>query len=245
LAIWNSPPVSEVLSQISPGEWPVTISSVLPPPISAGNVTLKPNLVKNKLTESSSGNGDLEVSFYGFSEGADQMSTKFYLEEGQWMYVVVSSGVPINFQTTKPGGVSFNSHGWVQVSGYEMGKELGLVDIPSVSHHPYSEKVIYENRTTSYVGSFYKTTLFSTAALIFAWGGAGDYAFEFTNFNSQKGANIQYRVYKLGATPAWGNTYANTMLAPWLNELKRLRASGIISEDEYNKAIGQWLEQFK
>jgi hypothetical protein len=231
LAIWKSEPASESLT-----------------PYTAGDVLLKLNTHGNPVV-SSSGSGNMGVSYYAISEGADQTTSKFYLEEGQWIDIIVSSvDVPIYFQNNKPGGVSFDTMGWDPVSGYQLPKVLGLTAIPNAFHHPYSEKTLYENEATgTYVGSTsgHEATLFSTAARIFAPGGAGNYAFVFTNFNSQKGADIQYRVYKLGVTLSWGDTYANAILAPWLRELRSLQTSGTISKDEYDSAISQWLEQLK
>jgi hypothetical protein len=226
VSIWKSAPASESLTTYA-----------------VGKVVLKPNKY-GAPSVSSSSSGDMNVSYYATSEGAAQTSSSFYLEDGQWIDVIVTSiNIPIYFQNNKSGGISFNC--MCQDTPI---KPLGLTAIPTTYHHPYSEKTLYENEATgTYIGSVnkYKATLFSTAARMFAWGGAGEYACEFTNFNSQKTANIQYRVYKLGTTPAWGNTYANQILAPWLSQLRGLQASGTISKDEYDSVISQWLEQLK
>jgi subtilase family serine protease len=65
----------------------------------------------------------------------------------------------------------------------------------------------------------------------------------FSNFNNQSGAEVTYRVYKLGTTSNWGGNYSTAQLQPWFNELYQMSITGKISEDEYREAESEWLRQ--
>jgi hypothetical protein len=90
-----------------------------------------------------------------------------------------------------------------------------------------------------------KGTIFTTAARIFAWKGATDYWFVFYNFNRQKKADITCLVYKLGITLGWGESFWDTKMQPWLNDLYYMLVAGKISQEEYDQAEAKWLEQFR
>ncbi len=106
---------------------------------------------------------------------------------------------------------------------------------------PFQGKPLYENLVTNTE----KGTIFTTAARILAWNGASEYWFTFYNWNRQKVADITCRVYKLGATPGWGNSFWDAKMQPWLNERYYMLVSGEISQEEYDRAESRWLEQFK
>jgi len=183
--------------------------------------------------------------------GTWQDSTSFYLEEGQWVDVIVSSlDIPIYFNWEEPGAVSLDASCWTWYEGKKVGttilsqmlqpvgqppsRDMGVFD-------PFQGKPLYENFATSTE----EGTVFTTAGRVFASEGATEYWFTFTNWNNQKNADITCSVYMLDVTPGWGKSMLDTKLQPWLNELYYLLVSGEITEEEYDKAESGWLEQFK
>jgi hypothetical protein len=226
LSIWKSAPASEAL-----------------PAYTSGEVTIQPNTASSK--ESRSGDLSYEVI-------SAQDSTKIYLKEGQWVDILVSSiDVPIYFlEMTKVAGMVGEAEkseaaefGVVRVVRETIPLEsMELIQDPG-GLAPFYCRLLYQNRTTRAD----KSTIFMTAARIFTFGGAGVYYFEFFNFSQQKGCKITYRAYIVGITPGWGldSDYYKTKYLPWTSNVYSMVNSGAISQQECDKALSQWLEQFK
>lgn len=196
-------------------------------------ITLQPNLATGTKEVSE------DISLGVIPKGSWQNSTSFYLKEGQWVDVIVSSlDVPVYYLTEEPGAASLKVARWAEYEGKKVRSMFGQ-DMGPFS--PFYGKLLYQNR----VANTEKGTIFTTAARVFAWGGPGEYWFIFYNFSRQKEAQITCHVYKLGTTPGWGEEYKNTQLQPWLNELYYMLVSGTLTEEEYDRAESQWLKQFE
>ncbi len=227
LLLWKSEPASPA----SPGDI-------------QDKITLKPNTASGSTPVSE------DISFSVIPAGSWQDSTSFYLKEGQWVDVIVSSlDIPVYFNWEEPGAISLTAGCWTEYEGKkvrssfpQMGQVVG--ETPSRDagvFGPFNGKPLYENLVTSTE----KGTIFTTAARIFAWNGATDYWFVFYNWNRQKEADITCYVYKLSTTPGWGQGFWGAEMQPWLNELYYMLVSGEITEEEYDEAESRWLEQFK
>ena len=224
--------------------WKSEPASLASPADIQDKITLKPN------TASGSTQASEDISLSVIPAGTWQDSASFYLEEGQWVDVIVSSlDIPVYFNWEEPGAVSLTAGCWAEYEGNKvrsgfpkMAQAVG--EPPSRDtgvFGPFEGKPLYENLVTSTE----KGTIFTTAARIFAWHGATDYWFVFYNWNCQKEADITCHVYKLSATPGWGHSFWDAKMQPWLNELYYMLVSGEITEEEYDEAESRWLEQFK
>lgn len=187
--------------------------------------------------------GSVILQPYG-SRGSHQDSTTFHLYEGQWIDVIASSSDTfVYFGTEKPGEACFKIACHTVSEAGTAGTSYW--DWSGISKDcvfaPFYGKTLYENWATDTD----KGRVFATAARLFAWEGTGSYYLEFTNFNPHQKFEIAYRVYKLATTPDWGKDFEKTKLQPWLNELYSMNVSGKISDEEYDEAENQWLEQFK
>lgn len=240
---WRIPPVvpQEVLSVWN--RQPPLESS---PADVSGELFLKPNLHAGEGTEAGNMSNDgLSVGYSAFSAGSLQETARFPLKQDEWVDVIVSSlDVPVYCFVEQPGAVSFELQGRTSIP--ELARPVGFVEVPedelfkSIIFAVFSGKRLYENHVTS----TQKGTLFTSAYRLFACAGAGDYLLYFSNFNRQQGAQITYRVYRLGTTPSWGTTnYFATKLWPWMNRLAQMLISGEISLEEYRKAESEWLRQ--
>lgn len=210
LSIWKSEPISLAY-----------------PPDTSGKVTLPPSKASVETTAT-------------FSVVTAKDSMVFYLQEGQWIDVVVSSNdFPIYYYSEEPGAASLQTGYWHKYEDGGMcrascGSDMGIFA-------PFYSKALYENHTTTTDEGL----IFTTAVRLFAWGGAADYFLILYNWNSQKGCEITYHIYKQNITTGWGEGWKEAKLQPWLKELYYLRVSGEITQQDYNKAEGQWLEQFE
>ena len=227
--------------------WKSEPASVAFPPDIKDRFTLEPNTASGS-TEVSEG-----LSISVIPRGTFQDSTSFDLEEGQWVDVIVFSlDIPVYFNWQEPRAISLKAECrpayWsdekrkigrsgfpitLQIVGEPPSREMSVFG-------PLSGKPLYENLVTSTE----EGTIFITAARIFAWEGAGEYWFVSYNWNRQKAADVTCCVYKLSTTPGWGESFCDAKLQPWLNELYRMKVSGEISEEEYDRAESQWLGQF-
>ncbi|GAI17983.1 unnamed protein product [marine sediment metagenome] len=178
------------------------------------------------------------VTFPDISGVYAKDSMVFYLQEGQWVDVVVSSNdFPIYYYSEEPGAASLQTGYWHKYEDGEMCRAGCESDMGIFA--PFYSKALYENRTTD------EGLIFTTAVRLFAWGGPADYFLTLYNWNSQKGCEIIYHIYKQDITTGWGKDWKETKLDPWLSELGRLWFSGQISKEHYDEAAGQWLEQFE
>lgn len=208
LSIWKSEPVSETYS-----------------PDVSGKVSLKPNKAEWDSDE---------VFSIIATAGSSKDSSSFYLEEGQWVDVVVSSSdLFIYYLSEEAGAISLGSGYWAEYEGKQVRSTYGDMGIFT----PFYHKVLYENID--------KGLLFTSSVRLFAWSGIGDYFLTFTNFSSEEACEITYRIYKGGITPGWGEYYKETELQPWLLKLGNMWLSGEITKEEYDEAESQWLEQFE
>lgn len=221
LSIWKAEPVS--------GAYPPDISE---------HITLLPNLASGEGADY----GDISLKVIA-TEGSWQNSLNFNLQEGQWLDVIASStDTQVYFGIEKPDSVCFkiNYDLTTQESVGSSSWDYNGIPKDSISAPLYG-KTLYEN----WVINTDEGRMFTTSARLFAWEGAGNYYFDFTNFSSQEGCEITYCVYKYNITPGWGKLYIETKLQPWLNDLYYLLVSGEITEEEYDKAEREWLEQFE
>lgn len=205
------------------------VSEAYPSAVS-GKVSLKPNKAEWDSDE---------VFSVIATAGSSKDSSSFSLEEGLWIDVIVSSiKTQVYFGIEKPGEAYFEINHRFPDGG------RGSWDCNGIPREsvfaPLFGKCLYENRVTDTD----EGRVFTTAARLFTWEGAGNYCLHFTNYSSQEGCEITYRVYKGGITPDWGDVYRETNLQPWLKDLYYLLVSGKITQEEYDEAESQWLEQF-
>jgi hypothetical protein len=229
------PPLPEVTPEIL-SVWKAEPPSETYLPDMSGEIELQPNKAGEKNGEVNKEGVTMKVIA---TEGSHQDSEVFYLGEGQWIDIVVSSiDVPVYYLIEKPDAMTFQTVYWAEIEGKRVrsthSANMGIFA-------PFYGKLLYENR----ISRTDKGTMFTTASRVFAWGGAGDYCISFMNFSTQKSCQIIYRIYKDGTTPDWGHSYEDEKLQPWLDKLYQLHTSGKISQAQYDEAESQWLEQFK
>lgn len=154
----------------------------------------------------------------------------FFLPEGQWVDILVTSNLPIYVEEREPGSirVRFKS-------------EAGFATWSDPDHDsifsPFVGKWHYKNAiTVTDVGWIY-----TTAIRAFAWDGAMSYYLEFCNFDPGEQVAITYEVYKLAITPNWGETYTHK-LESWG---QTLRYEYRLPPEEITQAYEKWMEQFK
>ncbi|MCL0094470.1 hypothetical protein M1N58_01030 [Dehalococcoidales bacterium] len=156
----------------------------------------------------------------------------FFLPEGQWVDILVTSHLPIYVEEREPGSirVRFKS-------------EAGFATWSDPDHDlifsPFVGKWHYKNAiTVTDVGHIY-----TTAIRAFAWDGAMSYYLEFCNFDPNRQVEITYEVYRLAITPNWGlNSPYDTQLDLWL---KALHHEYRLPPEEITQAYEKWIEQFK
>ncbi len=234
LSIWNLQPPSES----SPADL-------------MGELSLKPNPDIAESEATKAGN----MSYYVIHTPW-QDTPRFQLKPNQWVDVIISSlDVPVYCLVEQPGAVSFQLQRIHQEPGKE-GRQIigGLAATPagvpedeqfkSITFAVLSGKRLYENHVTNTQGG----ALFTSAYRLFVGVGSGefadaDYIMHFSNFNRERGAEIAYRIYKLGTTSNWGESYSAEQLQPWFYELYELSIAGKISDDEYREAESEWLRQ--
>jgi hypothetical protein len=91
--------------------WKSEPASVASPADIQDKITLKPN------TASSSAQVSGDISLSVIPAGTWQDSASFYLKEGQWVDVIVSSlDIPIYFNWEEPGAISITANCWVEDS---------------------------------------------------------------------------------------------------------------------------------
>ena len=221
LSIWKSPPVS--------GAYPPDVS---------GKVTLEPN----KASKRSGGSQENEMIEVIATAGSWQNSRTFHLCEGEWVDIIVSSAdLPIYYLTEEPGAMRIVMYCWTEHPEEPNTKVTCYYTLDNIIFFPFYAKCLYENN----IVNTNEGPIFTTAIRMFAWHGATEYWIYFCNYSSQKGCEVTYNIYKGSTTPGWGETYEETKLQPWLNELYHLHVSGKITEEEYNEAQRQWLKQFE
>jgi hypothetical protein len=216
-----------------------------------GELSLKPNPDIAEPEVTNAGN----ISYY-VAHTPWQDTPHFQLKPNQWVDVIISSlDVPVYCLGEQPGAISFQLQRIHQEPGKECRQTIGGMAVKpvggtedeqfnSLTFAVLSGKRLYENRV---VGT-QEGTFFTSAYRLFVGVGSeefadADYVIHFSNFNHQRGAEITYRLYKLGTTSNWGETYAAEQLQPWFNELYELSISGKLSDDEYREAESEWLRQ--
>ncbi len=233
LSIWNlQPPSDDSLADLE------------------GEISLKPNpdIAEAEVTNA----GDMS---YSVVHTPWQDTPNFQLESNQWVDVIISSlNVPIYFPEQGE-GVSFQLQRIYEEPGKQGRQPIGGQTVAqtdaneneqfnSIAFAVSTGKRLYENRVTN----SQEGILFTSAYRLFVGAGSeeftdADYIIHFTNYNHQQGAEINYRLYRLGVTSSWGESYWTTQLQPWLNRLYEMYISGKISQEEYTEAENEWLRQ--
>jgi len=235
-----SPAVTSTSSIPTPPDIPQEVMAIWKaPPVSEAST---PDLSGKFVLQTSKGGGETVQEGPGVSiqvrHAVTQETTKFYLQDGQWIDIIASSNVPVYFSNEMPDYVGFCLD-YQDAAGAEVPIYNSSTWAAEVT--PFYFRLLYENRSTSTQGA----TIFTTAVRMFACGGPGDYHFSFSNVSTQKVAEITYRIYKLGITPGWGQPFIDGKLKPWFDELYRLFANGTISEAERERATNEWVKQFE
>lgn len=175
----------------------------------------------------------LVVPIYGSSGDTGLVGSRFYIENYQWVDVIVKSeDVPIWFTNDIPSTACF----YVNFEDYELSNSF-MPDSEDLERDPFVGKMLYENvETHTTTGITYNTAVrlcspYSTGYLIFR------------NYNVHDEVQISYEVYELDITPEWGigGDYRNNVLVPWMKQ----RLGGAYKESELEELYEEWKSQFK
>ena len=173
-------------------------------------------------------------------------SQHFYLSEDQWVDIIVSSvGIPVDYLAGNQESVTISAECWGQYEGDRV-----RTGFPTIAQNagepeernvgPFTGKPLYENAIINTEHG----VVYTTAARMVAWNGAGEYWFTFSNWNHQSGTNIAYRIYILTSTPGWMSVNDNELKA-WYQSLYNLLVTKEINQTEYDNAIENWKMKFE